>query len=56
MSECAIGEEAALVLPSISVIKSSAAAAAERKARSRVIDNQEYDDVTYECNLSLVLL
>ena len=40
----------------MSVIKSSAAAAAERKARSQAIDNQEYDDVTYECNLSLVLL
>ena len=40
----------------MSVIKSSAAAAIEQKARSRAIDNQEYDDVTYECNLSLVLL
>ena len=39
--QCAIGEEAALVLPSVSVIESNTAAAAEWKAGCRTIDNQE---------------
>ena len=43
------------VLPSVLVIESSAEAAAERKAGSRTIDIQRYD-VTFGCNLGLVLL
>ena len=39
----------------MSVIKSSAAAAVERKARSRMIDNREYE-VTSWWNLGLILL
>ena len=53
--QCAIGDEAALIMPSVSVIDSSTAAAIEQNAGSQAINNSGYN-VTSGCNLSLVLI
>jgi len=53
--QCAIGEEAVSVLPSVSMIESSTAAAGERKPKSRAMDDPKYVG-TSSYNLGLVLL
>ena len=53
--QCAIGEEAVSVLPSVSMIESSTAVAGERKPKSRAMDNPKYV-MTSSYNLGLLLL